>query len=294
MTQSTTTTQACAICGGIAKYIGSRAGNLDGRRFDYFQCPACLFSFVGNPRTDYAEIYSEAYYRGQGADPLVDYVDELENPKRTIRDYEWQGLLSIFRELMPAGGRWLDFGCGAGGLVRNARLAGFNAIGFEEGWGANAARSKKIPVVDAVGLDACAGGIDFVTAIEVVEHVHDPVSVLKQMRRLLRPGGILFLTTGNAEPWRGRLFEWSYASIPEVHISFYEPRTLEVALKMAGFRVEKGRFFSGYTGVVKYKMLKSLKIKRKHWYIDWLPWQMLTRMVDMKYRTSAQPYGIAE
>jgi len=178
--------------------------------------------------------------------------------------------------------------------VRNARLAGFNAIGFEEGWGANAARSKAIPVVDAVGLDACAGEIDFVTAIEVVEHVHDPVSVLKQMRRLLRPGGILFLTTGNAEPWRGRLFEWSYASIPEVHISFYEPRTLEVALKMAGFRVEKGRFFSGYTGVVKYKMLKSLKIKRKHWYIDWLPWQMLTRMVDMKYRTSAQPYGIAE
>ena len=285
---------ACSICGDSARHIGCRSGTLDSRRFDYYQCSGCLFAFVGNPRTDYAEIYSEAYYKGLGADPLVDYVDELENAEQTVRNYEWEGLLSIFRELMPTGGRWLDFGCGAGGLVRKACLAGINAIGFEEGWGANAARSRNIPVVDTVGLDACFGKMDFVTAIEVLEHVRDPVSVLRQIRRLLRPGGILFVTTGNAEPWRGRLFDWSYAAIPEVHISFYEPRTLEVAMKSAGFRVEKGRFFPGYGGILKYKILKTLRVKRRRWFVDWLPWPILSRVVDMKYRTSAQPYGIAE
>ena len=294
MTENALPTSACAVCGGVAAHIGSRGGSLDARRFDYYHCPACLFTFVGNARTDYDEIYSEAYYRGEGADPLVDYVYEVENPEQTVRNYEWQGLLSIFRELTSIGANWLDFGCGAGGLVRRARLAGIDAIGFDEGWGANAARARNIPVVDAAGLEAFVGKMDFITAIEVLEHVRDPVSVLKQMRRLLRPGGILFLTTGNAQPWRGRLLEWPYASIPDVHISFYEPSTLAVALKKAGLRPEPGRYFDGYTMIVKYKVLKTLSIRRKHRLVDWLPWSILSRVVDMKYRASAQPYGVAE
>ena len=65
---------ACPICGHATVPAGERAGRLDERVYALRHCPGCRFSFVASPRTDYAAIYSEAYYRGEGADPLVDYV----------------------------------------------------------------------------------------------------------------------------------------------------------------------------------------------------------------------------
>lgn len=285
--------RSCPICSQKALYVGKRSGNLDSREFRYFHCASCRFSFVGDPRQDYAEIYSEAYYKGHGADRLVDYVYELENPDRTVRNYEWQGVLTIFKELCPQGGKWLDFGCGAGGLVRFARTHGMDAVGFEEGWGANAARGVGIPVLRANELEEYVGHFDFVTAIEVFEHIADPISAFQQIRKLLKPGGKLFLTTGNARPWRERLLDWSYTSVPEVHISFYEPETLSYAMNAAGLKSQPGEFFHGFSDIIKFKVLKTLKFKNKSLAADLLPWSLLTKIVDAKYQTSAQPYGVA-
>ena len=62
-----------------------------------------------------------------------------------------------------------------------------------------------------------------VTAIEVLEHLTDPMPVLHTIATVLRPGGILFVTTGNAAPHRAHLDRWSYV-VPDVHVSFYERR----------------------------------------------------------------------
>ena len=74
-----------------------------------------------------------------------------------------------------------------------------------------------------------------VTAIEVIEHTLDPLAELRTIRGLLRPGGLLFLTTGNAAPFASDLLRWSYI-VPEIHVSFFEPDTLERALVKCGFR----------------------------------------------------------
>ena len=60
------------------------------------------------------------------------------------------------------------------------------------------------------------------TAIEVLEHTLDPLAELRRIRALLRPGGLLLLTTGNAAPFASRLTQWPYV-IPEIHVSFFEP-----------------------------------------------------------------------
>ena len=72
-----------------------------------------------------------------------------------------------------------------------------------------------------------------VTAIEVMEHVIEPMVTLPRIAALLRSGGLLFLTTGNAEPFRGRLAKWSYVK-PDIHVGFFEPGTLATALRGAG------------------------------------------------------------
>lgn len=285
----------CKICGGASTPIGSKMGRYRQQEFFFERCEACGFSFVANPWVDYAEIYNEAYYRGQGADPLVDYLFELEHPERTIRIHEWRGILEVVRHLtkVSAQTKWLDFGCGNGGLVRHVKKeVGCDVVGFEEGWAAEQARTKGIPVMRETDLASHDGTCDIVTAIEVIEHVEDPIAVLKRIRKLLKPGGVLFLTTGNAKPQRGKILEWGYTT-PEIHMSFFEPETLAMAMEKAGFAPEYRGFVAGFDSILRYKILKNLKMRELNVWESFLPWSLVTRLVDKTHQVTAHPVGIA-
>lgn len=282
----------CPICSDEPVSVGTRVGRLDARQYLYLHCPTCRLSFVADPRSDFESIYTEEYYKGLGADPMVDYEYELTNPEKTIRNYEWRGLLSVYRQLSPQPGRWLDFGCGCGGLVAFAGQHGIDIVGFDEGWGAQAGRSAGIRILTREELLADTEKFDFISAVEVIEHVSDPVALLATIRSLLKPGGVLFLTTGNARPWRGNLFKWGYLSAPEVHISFFEPETLELAYRKAGLEPKRGFFLDGYVDIIKYKVLKILRVRNQHRLIDWLPWKLMSRVVDWRHQVTRQPYAI--
>ena len=281
------------MCGASAAFIGVKTGHFQARDFHFHHCDACAFTFVANPWTDYAEVYNEAYYRGQGADPWIDYVFELEHPERTVRIYEWRGILEAVQACVPVTvqTRWLDFGCGNGGLVRH--LAGrCEAVGFEEGWIADEARGRGIPVLTEAELEPLAGSFDVVTAIEVIEHVEKPVEMLARIGRMLKPGGLLFLTTGNAEPQRGKILGWRYAT-PEMHISFFEPQTLATAMKLAGLTADFRGYGPGFTNIIRYKILKNLKCREASTLESWLPWSILSRAADRLHRVTAHPAGWA-
>ena len=113
------------------------------------------------------------------------------------------------------------------------------------------------------------------------------------IRSLLKPGGIFFFTTGNAKPWRGRLLEWSYTACPEVHISFFEPESLILALQKTGFEARQGISLNGFVGIIKYKVMKTLGLKNKNRIIDMLPWRLLSSIVDSNYHVSQFPIGVA-
>lgn len=284
---------SCPICQSPTRPAGTRQGRLRTESFQLRHCPHCRFSFVSNPWTDYAAIYDDAYYRGQGADPSVDYAFELAQPQRTIRRYEWQGILDIIRSLLPITPqtRWLDFGCGNGGLVRHVRqAAGCSIVGLEEGAIAADARAAGLPILDTDQLQSHHNAFDVITAIEVVEHVVDPVPCLRQLARCLKPGGLLFLTTGNARPWRGRVERWSYA-VPEIHVSLFEPQSLAEALTRAGLRPEFAGYRSGWSQVIRFKILKNLGLRRRGLAERLLPWPLLARLADWRYGLTAHPIG---
>ncbi len=287
--------QPCKVCGADTEPAGVKHGKLAGRDFALRHCPVCRYSFVAEPWVEYVKIYSEAYYNGRGADPLVDYVFELDHPEQTLRRYEWRGISRVVSSLtsLTPQTRWLDFGGGNGGLVRHIRATkGCDIVGYDIGWITDRAQQSGIPFLSKEQFDGAHAAYDVVTAIEVLEHVDDPVGTLRSLRRVLKPGGLLFLTTGNARPFRHRLPEWGYV-IPEIHISFYEPETLDRALAQAGFRAEHRGYQPGFDDIIRFKTLKTLGQRRPSWLEHLIPWSLASRVVDARFGVSHHPIGIA-
>jgi SAM-dependent methyltransferase len=275
--------------------VGHVHGGYSGRDYELRRCDACGYACIADPWTDFERIYDDRYYEGHGADPLVDYYFELAHPSHSIRQYEWRGITALVSSLLGGltGVRWLDFGAGNGGLVRHVlRGTPADAVGFEEGSIAAKARERGIPFLTAAELDQRHGGFDVVTAIEVLEHTLDPVGELRRIRGLLRPGGLLLLTTGNAAPFAGRLNSWSYV-IPEIHISFFEPGTLVRAFEASGFRPAQMPSRSGFDDVLKFKVLKNLKIRKRGVWTDLIPARPLAVVADRSRRLSEHPVGWA-
>ena len=283
----------CRVCGGESASAGRKFGVYSNRWYELRHCARCRFSFVADPWTDFSAIYTQDYYRGKGADPLVDYEFELTAPDKTIRSYEWEGILHVVAGLVPIGPgtRWLDFGCGNGGLLRHVKgQTGCDVTGFEEGHIAARARETGLPLVSRDELKQANGSFDVITAVEVLEHTMDPLAEVQWIRQLLKPNGVFFLTTGNAKPFRGRLSRWSYV-VPEIHISFFEPETIAWVMKQAGLEPEFKGWMPGFEKIIRFKVLKSLKIRRRSPWERLLPITSLSRLVDARFGVSGQPVG---
>ena len=286
----------CPICASQTVEYGKKYGDFGKRWYEVRHCPACRYTFVANPWTEFEKIYTEAYYNQKGADPYVDYAFELDHPSLTVRQYEWRGLLAAITSLKPLSPstRWLDFGCGNGGLVRHVREhANCQIVGFEEGWIRDRAMEKGIPFISKDELESTEAAFDIVTAIEVLEHVSDPLVVLAKIRKLLKPGGLFFYTTGNARPNRKKLLEWGYF-LPDIHVSLYEPETLALALRKSGFRAEFSRYSAGLPDIVRFKVLKTRFVRSASLLERCLPWGGIAKLVNWRFGVNAHPIGWAE
>jgi len=281
----------CEICGGPGAVYGQKWGKLAGRSFEVRRCGRCLFLWVADPEEQPGLYYDEAYYRGKGADPWVNYVEELERPASNARRYEWRGILETVaaHKALGPGTRWLDFGCGNGGLVRHLRESGYQRTeGTEEGWIAKEARAHGIPVLP--WRTVSRRRYDVITAIEVMEHAEKPVQILAKLRKMLKPGGLFFYTTGNPETFPGPLIMWPYIT-PEIHISFYSPRVMQKAMERAGFAIEPLSSRKGYQGIYRYKIAKMLR--KAGALAALLPMRALAGWLDARVGLTQYPLGRA-
>jgi SAM-dependent methyltransferase len=144
----------------------------------------------------------------------------------------------------PQDVRLLDVGCSSGAFLMTARKLGLETVGVEpSAEAAETARRAGLSVFTGY-LEAARlpdASLDAVTLIEVIEHLRDPCSLLAECRRVLKPGGILLVTTPNAGSWTARLMgsRWDGFSLTAMggHISFFNLRSIRVIAERTGFEL---------------------------------------------------------
>jgi len=138
-------------------------------------------------------------------DRLAERFDALINPYDSRRRLEV--LLDDFLSGVPVAGRLvLDAGCGTGRGTARLSERGARVVAFD--LGGNLVRHTRdraacLPVVGSIlQLPFASGTFDIVYSSEVIEHTPDPLAVLPELHRVLKPGGHLVLSTPN---W---LWQW--------------------------------------------------------------------------------------
>jgi SAM-dependent methyltransferase len=218
-------------CPGCSAADSQTIGEVGGFRME--RCRRCRTLFSARvPGPAEAAAYYDDYY---GA-------DNLEVPSFVHRRLD-----QLVRSLEPHRrlGRWLDVGSGAGALIGAARGNGWEVVGTEVAAAAaeaTRARGFDVRIGDLSELRLAPATFDVVSMVEVVEHVAQPAALLAAAHTVLRPGGVLYITTPHGRGVSGRALgmKWSVVAPPE-HLQLFSLKGLRAALRAAGFSAHSAR-----------------------------------------------------
>ncbi|MEM3484676.1 MAG: class I SAM-dependent methyltransferase [Candidatus Methanomethyliaceae archaeon] len=147
-------------------------------------------------------------------------------------------------------GKVVDIGCGNGQFLAQMRRLGWQVLGIEpDKKAASVARDMfKIPVIVSTLEDANLpeGCCDVVTIHHVIEHVADPIGLLKEVHRILKPQGKVVVITPNVSSSGHKLFRSSWRGLePPRHLYLFTGKTLQFCAEKAGFSVDILRTSAG-------------------------------------------------
>ncbi|MGM4906232.1 class I SAM-dependent methyltransferase [Tardiphaga sp. 866_E4_N2_1] len=250
-------------------------------RWEILSCDQChlgVLSPFPKPQ-EVAGFYSDQFY--------------TESGQRFRGWMEWlrAGLASLrgrsLNRLAQKRGRLLDFGSGSGHFARAQSAQGWEVVALDPYSGAASESSSFELVDDWVKLKYPDASFDAVTLWYVVEHLSNPRAMVREFKRVLKPGGILVLAQQDFESVQARVFgpRWLFLDPPR-HLWQFSAKTLGALVEQEGFvvsqvdrsSIEMGPFTilqSALNSIVGnqnylFKFLKSSSL-RKDWRSAWWP-----------------------
>ncbi len=231
----------CPLCGSRKFRL-----RLPGEGFRFVECRSCRLVYQ-QPRPrfqDLRERYRSEYFRYE----LDNAANFFALMKLGLKD---AGLEEVRPGAVAglAGDRFLDIGCATGMLVADMRSRGWDARGVE------ICRESAEYGIRERGVDIFVGTLEearfpadsfsIVHFSHLIEHVPDPRALLREVRRILLPGGYAVVTTPNVDGFQARLFGPRWRSAIADHLTLFSRRTLRRLLEEEGLRTLRVRTWGG-------------------------------------------------
>jgi 2-polyprenyl-3-methyl-5-hydroxy-6-metoxy-1,4-benzoquinol methylase len=258
--------------------------------FSVVQCRHCNLSYV-NPRPANKELHKyypqKSYYAYQNnrlkisiKNKVKDYAAEWASGYRTDTTDKrtlWRLSISKIFQVVTRnfliglvsykkGGKILDVGCGNGNYLEWFKSRGWNVYGVEINEEAsNICRRKGINIYNGILQDAKFKEyfFDVVSLVQVLEHMPDPSSSIKEIYRVLKPNGILLIGVPNFGCFDRKLFkkDWIPLEVPR-HLYHFELKSLIELLAHHGFEIKeikaKGFYLFGIKNLLKVSKINKL------------------------------------
>lgn len=235
---------ACPVCnsGQIGEKLTAKDYTVSQQNFAIWHCDTCTARFTQQvPGQDAIGTYyaSENYIsHSDTSKGIVNYLYHLVR-KRTLQ----QKRKLLVAETAANTGRLLDIGCGTGAFLNTMQEAGWGVTGLEPD---ALAREKAIELYqlqpqepgDLFNLNE--GSFNAITMWHVLEHVHELHAYLKQVAKLLAPGGRLFIAVPNYTSQDAELYaaHWAAYDVPR-HLYHFSPQSMENLLTQHGLTLQK-------------------------------------------------------
>ncbi|MFH1780351.1 MAG: class I SAM-dependent methyltransferase [Candidatus Micrarchaeota archaeon] len=194
------------------------------------KCKKCGFVYI-NP-----QIKGDDVVKGYSDAVDSDYVSQSEGRMDTFKD-----CLNIVNKLYKKKGKLLDVGSAAGFFVKVAEDDGWDAHGIEPSrWLVNWGKTNlKLKNAKAGTLEEGKYPNDFfdvVTLWDVLEHVPDPSATLKEINRILKPGGMVFINYPNYGSSLSKISGRRWWFLLSIHLYYFTPKTISAILEKTGFK----------------------------------------------------------
>jgi 2-polyprenyl-3-methyl-5-hydroxy-6-metoxy-1,4-benzoquinol methylase len=220
----------CIVCGKEASEFALRWPDLQ-----IVECPDCGHIFWNgelNPAT-ISKLYSLSYFKGE------EYSDYQMDRKLIQRNFAGHAKHVLHYQ---SGGSLLEIGS-AFGYFLDLVPSSFSVTGYEicEEAAAFARDSLGLNVIGGEFLDAKIDQrFDVACMWDAIEHLERPDLVLERIRDCIRPGGYLFITTGDIGSFVARLRgpKWRLVH-PPTHLHYFSRRTIKTLLSRYSFEIVK-------------------------------------------------------